>query len=402
MTSRNVPQPNTAEALVFDICQRSFLSLWAYRNPKQRPLGKELCDVLVVCEPDVLIFSVKDIAVKDAPEPAVAAKRWLRKAVEASCRQIYGAESVIKSSTNVIRSDSSPGLPFPRPATIHRIAIAFGGQGKVGFPFGDFGKGFVHVFDERSTGILLSELNTVVDFVTYLRDKERYFSSPSPTIFDGGEEDLLALYIHGGRKFPSGYDALVIGRNLWNEVQAKREYKRKLAADAPSFIWDNLIELFCRDTLSNNLEFGPDLKGTERAIRTMAREHRFARRILGKSFKEFLDSSHKVAARMMGSPSGVVYVFLAMPHGTPRHYRIADLGNRCFVARGLHQDATTVVGIATERYEKGKGFSLDLVHLYKPSWTAGDQAHMNAMQRELGYFVSPLTAVEHEDEYPTS
>ena len=74
------------------------MSLWAYRNPKQRPLGKELCDVLVVCEPDVLIFSVKDIAVKDAPEPVVAAKRWLRKAVEASCKQIRLLSQKCKSA----------------------------------------------------------------------------------------------------------------------------------------------------------------------------------------------------------------------------------------------------------------------------------------------------------------
>jgi hypothetical protein len=402
MTNVKVPQPNTAEEFVFEICQRSFLSLWAYRNPKQQPLGDELCDVLVVCDPHVLIFSVKDIGLKDAPEPVVGAKRWLRKAVEGSCKQIYGAESLIKSSKNVIRYDGSPGLPFPNPATIHRIAVAFGSQGKVSLPFGDFGKGFVHVFDERSTGILFGELNTITDFVNYLRDKERFFLSATNTQFEGAEEDLLALYLHGGREFPAGYDALLIGGNLWKEVQAKPEYKRKLTADARSFVWDRLIDSFCRDALSNNLEFGPDLKGTERAIRTMAREHRFARRILGKSFKVFLDSSHKIAARMTRSPSGVVYVFLAMPHGTPRNYRVADLGNRCFVARGLHRDATTVVGIATEQYEKGKGFSLDLVHLYKPSWTAEDQARVEAMQREFGYFASPLTTVEHEDEYPTN
>lgn len=402
MTNIKIPQPNTAEELVFEICQRSFLSLWAYRNPKQQPLGKELCDVLVVCDPDVVIFSVKDIGFRDVSEPVVGAKRWLRKAAEGSCKQIYGAESVIKSSKNVIRYDDSPGIPFPNPPTIHRIAVAFGSQGKVAIPFGDFGKGFVHVFNDRSTRTLLGELNTITDFVSYMEEKERFFLSAANTQFEGAEEDLLGLYIHRGRQFPTGYDVLLIEGNLWRGVQAKPEYKRKVAADAPSFLWDNLISLFCKDTLNNNLEFGPELAAAERAIRTMAREDRFARRLLGKSFKEFLDSSNKLASRMMRSPSGVVYVFLAMPHGMLRDYRVATLGNRCFVARGLHPDATTIVGVATERYEKCKGFSLDLVHLYKPSWTAEDQAHMEGMQRELGYFVSPRSTVEPEDEYPTS
>jgi len=103
---------------------------------------------------------------------------------------------------------------------------------------------------------------------------------------------------------------------------------------------------------------------------------------------------------MMKSPSGVVYVFLALPHDTPRSARVAELGNRCFVARGLNQQSTHVVGIATERYEKEKGFSLDLCNLSKPTWSAEDHKHMEAMQKELGYFVSPMVARDSEDEYP--
>jgi hypothetical protein len=89
-----------------------------------------------------------------------------------------------------------------------------------------------------------------------------------------------------------------------------------------------------------------------------------------------------------------------MPHGTDRKYRVAELGNRCFVARGLNKNATTVVGIATEQYEKGRGFSLDLIYLYQPVWTSVHQTNMEKMQRDLGYFVSPQTIKSSEDEYP--
>jgi hypothetical protein len=304
------PAPsNAAEEFTFELCRRSFLSLWSYRNPRQSPRGNELCDVLVVCEPDVLIFSVKEIRLKDTARPETDAKRWLRKAVEESSAQIYGAESTIMNSANVIRHNRSFGLPFPKPANIYRIGVALGSQGKVRLPYGDFGKGFVHVFDERSTMILLRELNTITDFVSYLREKQQFHRAAATTHFEGREEDLLALYIHGGRKFPSGYDMLVIGDDLWVEVQAKPEYRRRIAADAPSYLWDGIIESLYRDTLNDNLAVGPGLTSTERAIRVMALEHRFARRILGKSFKEFLDASHRIRSRMTTSPSGVLYVF---------------------------------------------------------------------------------------------
>ncbi len=79
---------------------------------------------------------------------------------------------------------------------------------------------------------------------------------------------------------------------------------------------------------------------------------------------------------------------------------MAELGNRCFVARGLNPESTHVVGIATERYEKGKGFSLDMCNLFKPTWSSKDQRHMEAMQKDLGYFASPKVTRDPVDEYP--
>lgn len=77
-----------------------------------------------------------------------------------------------------------------------------------------------------------------------------------------------------------------------------------------------------------------------------------------------------------------------------------DLGNRCFVARGLHPESTYVIGLATERYDRGKGFSLDLYNLFKPPWSAEDQRQMEKMQNELGYFNNPRVTKDSEDEYP--
>ena len=146
------------------------------------------------------------------------------------------------------------------------------------------------------------------------------------------------------------------------------------------------------------------LEESELALRIMAREDRFSRRMLGRAFREFLDVSGqgRVRSRMLKSPSGVVYVFLALPHGTDRQLRIEELGCRCFVARGRNQDCSTVVGLATEQYEKGKGFSLDLSYVYIADWTADKQHDMEGMQRDLGFFTNPGKTEIWEDEYPGS
>jgi hypothetical protein len=104
---------NASEELVFRLCQRSFLSLWSYANPLSKP-GKELCDLLVVCNPDIVLFSVKDVAYKSSGEDTTKGwERWRRRAIEDSVKQLYGAERWLQNADRVIRSDGSPGIALP-------------------------------------------------------------------------------------------------------------------------------------------------------------------------------------------------------------------------------------------------------------------------------------------------
>ena len=153
---------NKAEEFVYGLCRKSFLSLWSYPNPLGKD-GKELCDILVVCDPEIIIVNLKDIGLKNSGDFSIDWKRWHSKAVEASYAQIYGAERWIKSAQSVIRNNGKPGLPFPKQSErrIHRVAVALGGEGKVPIEYGDFGRGFIHVFDEVSFGIVASELYCV-------------------------------------------------------------------------------------------------------------------------------------------------------------------------------------------------------------------------------------------------
>jgi hypothetical protein len=406
-----VNEPNDSERLVTSLCNKSFLSFWSYPMPQGKERGKELCDVLVVCDPDVVIFSIKDIGLKKTSDPAVGWERWRKKAIDASCKQIYGAQRWIDSANNVITKDGEEGIAFPEPSRrrVHRVAVALGSEGDVPLSFGDFGKGFVHVFDEWSLDVVMNELDTISDFVEYLADKESLYARGVLTMFSsGGEEDLLAFYLHQGHQFPEEPDLLVLDGDLWSTLTKKPEWVRRKEADKVSYAWDRLIQILYEDFRSQNMlasghRFSAtSLTDTERVLRVMAREDRFNRRMLSEALLEFLESAHPqgIGAKMVSSLSSVKYVFLARPFGEGRQRRMEELALRCFVARGLEPAARTVIGIATERPEPGKGHSLDAFYLDKPEWTEEDQRSLELVQEELGYSATPRQSRLRGEEYP--
>ena len=69
----------------------------------------------------------------------------------------------------LMRATAGDGLtriPLPDVSVrrVHGVAVALGGQTKVPFESGDFGKGYVHVLDETSFRIVASELDTITDW----------------------------------------------------------------------------------------------------------------------------------------------------------------------------------------------------------------------------------------------
>lgn len=394
---------NATEEFVYRICKKSFLSLWSYLNPQGKSRGKELCDILVVIDPDVIIISVKDINLFSNDEQSDF-ERWRKRAIDESVKQIYGAQRWLRQASHVIRKDGTLGIALPEKdlRRFHRIAVAFGGKGNAPITYGDFGKGFVHVLDEVSLPAILQELDTIEDFVTYLTDKENFLTNGPKYVLHGGEEDLLATYLVRGRSFPSVTGLLMLEEGIWQNLKERDEYKAKKEADKLSYFWDGLIETFNKHIMAGTLEFETELTDAEVAVRTMASENRLSRRFLGKAYEDFIRNSNIVRSRMHKSLSGIVYIFLALPHGTDRRERAEELQLRCFVARGLNQDSNTVVGIATEIYKPNAGFSLDLVFLHKADWTKEDQEKLEQIRSRLGYFVKPRVTEVHEDEYPSN
>jgi hypothetical protein len=241
---------NASERYLAQLAERAFLSLWSYSGIYRNQYGghggdgKEVCDLLVVFEDHVLIFSDKHIEYKPHLDPKVAWRRWYKKAIKKSADQIYGAERWIKEHPDRLFLDRACVQPFPVPLPkpermqIHRIFVAhgvseacrraLGGSGSLMIdpnligddhliigenhvvlmdgrltlpspprPFAvgqvDPERGFIHVLDDTTLDVLLQTLDTIKDFVEYLRRKERLIFSGETRLcgWRGGSPRIL-------------------------------------------------------------------------------------------------------------------------------------------------------------------------------------------------------------------
>lgn len=130
------------------LSKQSFLSLWSYPGIyRDQGDGKEICDLLIVFEDHILIFSDKYCEFPKSGNLVTDWNRWFRKAIWKSAKQIWGAERWIKSHPDRIFLDRNCtqkfplDLPEPGEAVFHRIVIAhgvaerckelFGGSGRI-------------------------------------------------------------------------------------------------------------------------------------------------------------------------------------------------------------------------------------------------------------------------------
>jgi hypothetical protein len=378
------------EEFVYNLCNRTFLSLWSFPNPIGKK-GKELCDVLIICEPDIIIFSVKEINIKDSGEFDTDTKRWMERAIDSSVKQIYGAERFIENTNRILLSDRNTEIELKKNNNwkIHRIAVSFGRGEKFPIQYGDFGKGFVHVFDERSIQIVLHELDTLKDFVNYLQAKENFIKNRQYP-FSYGEEDIVAYYLSNNFSLPNNADFVIFHDDLYSGLSNDKEYQKIMADLKVSYVWDNLIEILIGDFNKGILITNISRADFELAIRQMAREDRNSRKILSEQFLDFIGCKSKpvAKARLIKSlnDSNVVYLFVLGDYDK-RDLRFKELTLRSFVARSKF-DCDTIVGIATEKYNP-KGYSLDISYTYLPEFSDDLKKKAEVIINELGYFKNP-------------
>lgn len=355
-----------SEAYLAKLADQSFLDLWSYPNVyidkivnRGTSVGKELCDLLVVCGDHVLLFSDKTIRWPDNQPVDIAWARWYKKAVKKSVDQINGAVRWIRENPDRVFLDHActRAIPFPLPTAermkLHCIIVALGAgkacsdffgegsgslvllddqSGETGgdrtpmpFTIGDVNPSgpYVHVLDDTTLDIVLQELDTITDFTEYLERKSAFIRAGN-LLGAHGEEELLAVYLmnvgpdgrHGffrpdGSPWTIG-DRLMVDGGHYRSMRKNPQYVAKKKADRISYLWDNLIKAFTKNIIGDSLarlegwSDRLDKNLSEIGVRYMALEDRTARRYHSLAVRgafESIGDKHRFFRVMMPGPS---------------------------------------------------------------------------------------------------
>lgn len=216
---------NSSEARLSALARKTFLSMWSYENPFYDQ-GKELCDVLVVFGDDVIVISDKLNVFGDHWDNEVNWKRWYKKAVAGSIRQLCGARNHIRRAPDKIYTNAQVSSPLPLrlPSTdrmrIHLVAVANGCQDACrdacghpslridtrvkgspeAFAIGTLTEDgdFVHIVSTPALDAMFQCFDTARDFIDYLERKKEALLREDWVI--DGEENLIANVCRS--KFP--------------------------------------------------------------------------------------------------------------------------------------------------------------------------------------------------------
>ena len=445
----------------------TFLNLWSYPNPHRfqttnnRRQCKEICDLLVVCQNHLLIFSDKCVN-WSGNDDKESWSRWARKAIMKSKKQLLGAVRWIDKHPTQIYTDNkctSP-LPIDLPSCdsrkLHLILVTQGSEeackkyykgnsesfvirpSVVGsanwdaqqaefrpFNVGDVNPDgpFIHVFNSKYLSVLMSELDTVVDFTDYLNCRERYLRS-SNLLEAHGEINLFTSYIlqadeRGTHDFPynPSTSPITIQRGDYEKHKKSKAYQLKKEHNRISYIWDELITKFAAHQLAGTL-LGKDRKpvndiDAEKGLRFMALETRLSRRGYGMAIRTALEGGKKVPifSRQISISTGdefddTIYLVVTSKNKDGAANYDTYLDNRNTIlslftmeALMMSPHAKRIIGFAFEPSERIEGRAETMIYLEQLEWTHEQREEVlrRLNQRLPNLKVLPLTSYQLEE-----
>lgn len=399
-----------SEQYLIELAKKSFLSLWCYSNvftdrkPNAKGDGKELCDLLVVFENNILIFSDKQCEFKNDVDVQISWQRWYRNAIKKSINQVMGAYNWINKNPERLFLDSSckrifPLKIIPRDSIFHLIAVTRGSNTTCNKYLNRKSSGslqidtrvsndehanhpftigrvlssgpYIHVLDEFSLDVILHELDTIYDFVNYLKNKEKLLTHPTRHIQCSGEEQLVAIYLtsanntksHDFTSIPDNRNCVLIEVGFWEFFKQSPPYLSKKQADKKSYIWDSYIENAIKpvEAYSDGMPI-TNIFEIEPVLRIMASEPRIYRRQLAQKLLDGKNRTLKPGGHFFhfghsNTFPNTAYVFLTFPcppeiHNFDHYCRVrqALLLSICIVYLSKLSNVLQVIGIASEPF----------------------------------------------------
>lgn len=447
-------EPTRTERYLEHLCRASFLRMWAHRSPyrlqrdnKKAAQGKELCDLLVVFGNDVFLFSDKQVEWKDHEKEGVAWKRWHKRAVAESVTQLAGAERWLRKHPELVFADKECKTPLPvalpegDSAKFHRIAVAHGsadacrrqfrgGSGslilntmvgaELPFTVGREGPtdGFVHVFDEATLGLILTNLDTLPEFGDYIIAKERLLLDGT-AILATGEEDLLAIYLKSGDPNEpnkhgfgdtDGFNVLLVTEGEWTDFESSPEKAARDAANADSYMWDRLIDRFAKHSIEGTQHFtsatGP--QQTERTLRLLNAFPRTRRRAIADICYERISTMGDRPYRVWdgrspdGSEPGFTFLAVRREDGEDyeeyRRRRLYMLTMCTALSRIRNPEVSVHVGIGQGPIDNDN--SEDVVLIDDEAWSQELEQQAIAFRDEFGILRQVRETRSTAHEYP--
>lgn len=425
---------NKTEKILTTLCDHAFLKLWSFPNPYKKT-GKELCDLLVVFDKYINIFSVKDIKYNEC-KGDIAWQRWKRKAIDESIEQINGAEKWLRKNPDKIFIDATCKQNIPikikNDIKVYRILVAHGiskyiekipgnTSGSLGIKYADDKdldgipyfvelpkSPIYHILDSANLEIVLKELDTITDFINYLKEKEKAIKN-SKIITYSGEEDILGQYLrtieyetgkHYILKDTNSNKIINFENNIWNIFSNSIEYKEKKYLDETSYLWDEYLAKLCDFALDGKLIGNIDVFNANSPIKEMAKESRFHRRILSNGiiqavsgFPEIADDYTRQVRLMMSEDRKSAYVFLQIKYNEQENYekivrpkRREMLCIACGALKNKHSSLNKIIGIAINSPKHHQYADQDYILLNCKNWKRADRSNYYKLNKSYRFW----------------
>lgn len=273
------------EEFVNSIAFASFIKHWCYTSPLDITGDrKEICDLLVIFDTICIIVSVKNYSFKDDYE------KYFKRTIDKAIRQIRGAEKKLFGERPILlKHPDKKDLVFEKGKIkeVYRVIVNLNTSIKYFQTSYFIDNNHYIVMDAEAWSLAMAELNSLPDFIEYLRARCKLFAEcpviifPRPefdfneiaaqsatakmtaiakegvrlVIIMGSEIDLVAHYVMKGYQFPEegqlkeGYQTFFFKLDGKFEVYSnssaarmKEEYERE------SYFLDHLM----KDALSGD------------------------------------------------------------------------------------------------------------------------------------------------------
>ncbi len=423
---------NIGEEFVNGIAFNSFIEHWCYPSPKDESGDKkEICDLLVLFGENLIIISVKNYEFKDFYS------RYFRRTIEKAVKQIYGAERKLLNSDKdiFIKHPKREIERFPKEIikNTYRIIVNLG-EGVRFYPFNTETKDekFITLLDKEAFQTIVQELDTIPDFLEYLRKREELFAGKSVTILPGDEDDfpaetaeqffeyaqkhfnpyekksilisgtehdILAHYLKNERTFPDyikskEYNGMFVQLDgNWADFNQRKQVKEKRDLDKNSYFLDELVK---REVLTNHNE-----NSIELATAIMSFD-RFNRRLISNNFLQFFDTYKEATgdflARRYADFDGIGIVFAFYPQEMPKEMvnTLLDIALDSFCVYSNYKSKSMILIATTNEF---KQFKMGLIKDIAPF----SEEHEQQIKKDvelLGWFKNHQEFKVTEKEYP--